>query len=132
MLKKLQKTAKAKAEQTSNHSHLMFCDFCKKDIGFSRLKILEKKGSIKRKGQKEDCEVRYFQCPHCGKKYLIDVKTSNIKKLVRDVETILTDFPRENRGAFERALNCAKNALMVEQEAINYTYKKQHPYEGLI
>lgn len=118
--------------RTSKHKNSTFCNFCKKDINFSRVKILEKEGWIKRKGKKERCKVIYFRCPHCDKKYLISVKAHSLDRLEGQVKVILQEFPRTNMFAFNKALDAAKNALVIEQKTLNYIYKKQHPHEGMI
>lgn len=121
-----------KPEQAQNRKYLAFCNFCKKDINFSRVKILEKEGWIKRKGKKERCKVIYFRCPHCDKKYLISVKEHSLDRLEGQVKVILQEFPRTNMFAFNKALDAAKNALVIEQKTLNYIYKNQHPQEGMM
>ena len=61
----------------------MFCNDCKKDFAVSELKT--KTVDLKRRGK---VAVQYFNCPHCGKEYVVCIYDERMNKLTRKKQAL--------------------------------------------
>lgn len=70
---------------------------------------------------KEDCQVKYFACPHCDEKYIIMVEDAETRKLIRQIDAINKKLSRKltKQKDIEKHNNLVKQKDKLKLELAN-------------
>lgn len=69
-------------------------DGCKKEFLLNKEIIAETKIVV----NDEECEMVYFECPHCGSLYIIEVEDKETKELKQKINAINKKLSRKRRS----------------------------------
>lgn len=99
----------------------MFCNDCKKDFSVSELKT--KTVDLKKRGK---VAVQYFNCPHCGKEYVVCIYDERMNKLTRKKQALSERKKRMSDAVFQAKHEALKTQINAEESMLLHIYMRQY------
>lgn len=106
-------------EAIREQEKIMYCDDCKAEWPYHKTEIITQ--SAKNIQDNTVYTIKYFDCPHCARRYVISVDDENtmaMLSIVRDMEKKIDKYAKRNKYNFDNRKTSFVFDMMIRQRKV--------------